>query len=336
MRPRSTAGTAVGSRRSTGLVQGQQRSPYHSLGGGGSPHQTGQMLSGQHPGEDFYEAEGEQDPLLSDSRRNLWYRLPPPTRTARRPLPFSRAAATSPAPRRTGGITPAARRHFPAVSPSGAAERRQQATPVIDVAAASQRRLDQMMEGCVMPASVSVFNSLLASRAARGASMPPGHSGVADGGWDVTPWSSGSRGRGSPQPGGRPSAGGIQWGSPAFPSTARGSPPNTGVSWLEGGGAPASAGATPATDTAQLRGEAGGVGTEEGGASPLVAPWARTYAADLSARAQQGDLQAVEELGGMVRVGLPGLPAQPEVARGLLLLAADSGGPPVLGPVCIG
>ena len=336
MRPRSTAGTAVGSRRSTGLVHGHQRSPYQSLGGGASPHQTGQMLSGQHPGEDFYEAEGEQDPLMSESRRNLWYRLPPPTRTARRPLPFSRAAATSPAPRQTGGITLSARRHFPAASsPSGAAGRRQQATPVIDVAAASQCRLDQMMEGCVMPASVSVFNSLLASRAARGASMPPGHSGVADGGWDVTPWSSGSRGRGSPQPGGRPSAGGIQWGSPTSPSTARGSPPNTGVSWLEGGGAPASAGATPATDTAQLRGEAGGVGTEEG-ASPLVAPWARAHAADLSARAQQGDLQAVEELGGMVRVGLPGLPAQPEVARGLLLLAADSGGPPVLGPVCIG
>ncbi|GAX80851.1 hypothetical protein CEUSTIGMA_g8286.t1 [Chlamydomonas eustigma] len=51
----------------------------------------------------------------------------------------------------------------------------------------------------------------------------------------------------------------------------------------------------------------------------------RLYAAELSKRTQGGDLEAMEELGGMVRVGMPGLPAQPEVARGLLLIAAEAG-----------
>ena len=54
--------------------------------------------------------------------------------------------------------------------------------------------------------------------------------------------------------------------------------------------------------------------------------WARSYAAELSSRAQQGDVGAVEELASAVRFGLLGLPAQPEVARGLMTIAAQSGG----------
>ena len=66
----------------------------------------------------------------------------------------------------------------------------------------------------------------------------------------------------------------------------------------------------------------------EGGAvSPSAEDaWGRSYAAELSRRAQQGDMAAVEELASAVRFGLLGLPVQPEVARGLMTIAAQSGG----------
>ena len=51
----------------------------------------------------------------------------------------------------------------------------------------------------------------------------------------------------------------------------------------------------------------------------------RAYAAALKAQAEQGSIEAVEELGCLIRSGAPGMPAQPDVAQGLLLYAAESG-----------
>lgn len=73
-------------------------------------------------------------------------------------------------------------------------------------------------------------------------------------------------------------------------------------------------------------GEEPGEGTAAGAdAGEGVEREARAYAAGLSTRARQGDMQAVEELAHLIRQGAPGIPAQPQMARGLLQFAAAAG-----------
>lgn len=243
--------------------------------------------------------------MATGTRRNLWYRLPPPSHGSNRPL----ASYRSPRKGNLSGdpiaSSPIRRYHL---SPSTTAAARGDNISMAasrlgrpddyDMNAASQKKLDQLMDSCVYPIASSVYHSLMVSRAVRGGGGQEGAEAPLGLG-NVDPYRDGPRGSayGSPPAKEEPSYG---YGDVSF--------------------SPASASQYEDTYYNEI-----GEGQYAQISGPLDEDSVRAYASELSSRAQQGDLEAMEELGSMVRVGLPGLPAQPEVARGLLMLAAQSG-----------
>ena len=296
------------------------------------------------------------------SRRSLWYRLPPPSGRPRRsynppagssaspgwgwrtnmsPIPGIRMRAAigerhSPSPGISRSLSPAAAvavRSYRTLSPSplpthsvagtdatgGSQHRLGRKAVVVNAEEASRRKLEQIMEACVVPTSSAVQNSLMASRFVR----QGGRQGTQSMGTNSTL-------------GLRKSL--VAVGREAMPDPRLGQMP--GLRGEEGliraASSPGDAGLPPVANFAQLRSASvGGIPSplperisdveDKLGAATDPEEWGRAFAAKLSARVQQGDLAAVEELASAVRFGLPGLPAQPEVARGLITIAAQSG-----------